>query len=272
MNATVKEIWNQTKKSNTTILFNNSYNPNYPIVDDEFTDNFVNDYKSNHEELDYYFVSKYADRVPIYLLEHTNVNDCVTEWHNMVQGLITSNLPEFAKLYFATRQKYNPIWNVDGTTETRTTGTTEGLSGKDETSETIGEVNSKVNNGKVESSNTTGHAHSTHNDWKAPYDAPQDSTGLTVVTKIGQNDDVIDSRTDNTTIEPIENTSQVEEHTNTTETTYGKQNNVDYTVTEKRGGNIGLTKTTDLIDSMADVIKFWDVVFSKIANTLTIWG
>ena len=53
MQATIKEIWAQAKKSNTYLLLSNSYNPSYPVVDDKFSENFITDYKQNHNDYDF---------------------------------------------------------------------------------------------------------------------------------------------------------------------------------------------------------------------------
>ena len=245
MQATIKEIWTQAKKSNTYLLLSNSYNPSYPVVDDNFSENFITDYKQNHSYYDYYFVSKYADRLPIYLLENDTLEKCITEWHNMVEGLITANLPEFAKMYFATRQKYNPIWNVDGTETERVQGKTEGLSGKDTT--TYGAELTEVNLGPTKTTAKTK---------TVPDDMSEGQEKLT----------------DTNIVEGIQvhNENKVNEHK--IDVDFGKTNNVYYTTTRTRGGNIGVTKTQELINAQSQVVAFYDYLFSKIANTLTIWG
>lgn len=60
---------------------------------------------------------------------------------------------------------------------------------------------------------------------------------------------------------------------NSGSTTYGRKNDVDYTVTETKGGNQGTTSTQQLLSEEYELAmrSFWDVVFTTLSKELTIW-
>ena len=60
--------------------------------------------------------------------------------------------------------------------------------------------------------------------------------------------------------------------TDTNRTVYGKQNNVDYTVTEEKGGNLGITSTQKMLlqEFELRLKSFFDNLFTTIYRELLI--
>jgi hypothetical protein len=62
-------------------------------------------------------------------------------------------------------------------------------------------------------------------------------------------------------------------HIDVDSTAYGRQNNVDYTTTETRQGNIGITKSTELLRDdilLAEELRnFYTRLFTKIIDLYT---
>ena len=68
------------------------------------------------------------------------------------------------------------------------------------------------------------------------------------------------------------NTSTKDAKTDTNTTVYGKQNNVDYTVTEEKGGNLGITSTQSMLlqEFELRLKSFFDNLFTTISRELLI--
>ena len=73
-------------------------------------------------------------------------------------------------------------------------------------------------------------------------------------------------------INAVTNTTTKDAKTDKNTTVYGKQNNVDYTVTEEKGGNLGVTSTqTMLLQEYELRLKsFFDNLFTTISRELLI--
>lgn len=240
----IKQLYDYAKENEHRLLFE-STGITYPTIEGN-TSNFINDYIANADYLDKMFYARYASMKPI--LPDEDMDEYFANWKSSIQAVLYFYLDGWARLYYALSEPYNPLWNVDGTTTTRTQGKTEGLSGTD----TIVYDRDAHITTEARGAKTT-----TDTDYEVPFDTTNEKeTGKTVS---GDN-----AYTDTITEQANEDEDR---------TTYGKQNNVDYTVTETRGGNIGLTSSMQLLNQEYDLRKrtFWDNCFRAICKELLYW-
>lgn len=294
----IKKIYDYAVKENKKLLFD-AQGITYPTIEGN-TSNFLTDYETNHEELDRMFYIKYSGMDPI--IPDDAIEDVFRDWKMSCRAILAYYINTWARLYYTLSLDYNPIWNVDGTTTRRTQGKTEGLSGTDATTMTRGarsetdsygqkqltdQYGQKQNTdlyGQDKNTHVEGGKGSTSTDYEVPFDSGvEKEVGKNVSSEdTFTNTDTRDTRTDihteGTHTDTHTDAMHSDTHTALTytdsdSTLYGKQNNVDYTETETRHGNIGVTSTQKLITESYDVAKlnFWDLVYKTICKELLIW-
>lgn len=117
MIKTIKQI-HKMKNPNKALLFDSSLLALYPDIEGNES-NFIADYLSHSSDYDAYFLNKYAFRV----YDNDALEDAGTEeeyllnWFDSVTAATVVNLDAWARLYYALSLQYNPLYNVDGTTE-----------------------------------------------------------------------------------------------------------------------------------------------------------
>lgn len=244
MTKKIKNLFDYAQDKNYRLLFE-STGITYPTIEGN-TSNFLNDYIANAEYLDKMFYARYASMKPI--LPDENIDAFFINWKSSIQAVLYFYLEAWARLYYALHLDYNPIYNVDGETSTRTQGKTEGLSGTDATT---------YNRDQHVKTETRGARGATDTNYEVPFDT---TTEKEVGKTVSSDDQYTDTFTEQANID-------------TDSTAYGKQNNVDYTVTEVRKGNIGVTMTQQMLNSEFDLRKrsFWDNVFKAICKELLYW-
>lgn len=246
---TIKDLYVYSKSAQKPLLCHATFKPTMkPMYDETFTDDFLSYYKTNYKRFDRMFAHLFASKTPIYFDKPINVIDAYDDFVELCESVFNQYLDEWQVLYYAMRQRYNPLYNVDGVETETTEGQVKGLSGNDTKNDTFGEVTIETDTG-VKTGNTR--------TYKVPYDTTNEKeTDHTQVISNAEHDEV-----------------KTNEFENESTTTYGMTDNVDYTVTRKRGGNIGTTKTQDLILSQIEVTEtaFYNVVFKTIAETVSIW-
>lgn len=103
------------KKEEDEPLFNIESPENYPEFEDS-TANFIVDYLADHESFDMYAARMYGERITRFLsFEDAEI---LEEFDSIINSILSVHLSEWARLYYALDLKYNPIYNVDGTTTT----------------------------------------------------------------------------------------------------------------------------------------------------------
>lgn len=240
----IKQLYDYAKENNHRLLFE-SAGITYPTIEGNES-NFINDYIANAEYLDKMFYARYASMKPI--LPDEDMDDYFANWKSSIQAVLYFYLEGWARLYYALSEPYNPLWNVDGTTTTRTQGEMEKLSGNDSL---------ELDNAQHQTTESRGARTTTDTNYDVPFDDTNEKeTGKTV-------------SGDNSYIDTITEAAAKDTHT----TRYGKKNEVDYTVTETRGGNIGLTSSMQLLTQEFDLRKrtFWDNCFRAICKELLYW-
>lgn len=228
------------------MLMDSSISAMYPIIEGN-TSNFVDDYLLNHVYLDKVFHTKFMSKKALFV-DGAAFPSIYNEWLEECKAFVVYYLDSWARLYYALNEQYNPLYNVDGVTTTHTEGTTEDRSGQDQNNVVIGEVNAT----------TITEPNEQHtNDYTVPTDTGDEKKTNHTSVEIGE----------------LTSTHNEEERTNINTTVYGSKNDVDFTVTEKRQGNIGVTKSSDLLLAEWDLRKraFFDMVFDTLSKELTIW-
>lgn len=187
----------------------------YPTIEGS-TANFLNYYNANRENLDRMFVHDFGQRLVDFESE-TNA-DIEDEWYDEIKSIQQTYLENWARLWYALSEPYNPLFNVDGTEIT-----------------VYGEH-------KTDRSQT----YATHTD-------------SSKVSEVAYN----------TTTEK-EKTKQEDTYGTHTDTGFDTSNTHTDTVT--RQGNIGVTKSTELLrDEMklrTEIAPFFKVVFQTMIEEI----
>ena len=240
----IKQLYDYAKENNHRLLFE-STGITYPVIEGN-TSNFINDYIANAEYLDKMFYIRYASMKPI--LPDEDMDEYFANWKSSIQAVLYFYLDAWARLYYALSLAYNPTWNYDGHNTTTTKGKTEGLSGTDTV---VYDRDAHITTEARGAKTTT----------DTEYEVPFDSTTEKEVGKSVAGDTAY--------------TDTITEQANIDEdrTTYGKQNNVDYTVSETKGGNQGTTTTQTMLNEEYELRKrsFFDNCFKAICKELLYW-
>lgn len=248
--VTVKEIYNHCKTNNKPLLMDvNSLLNLYPSFPDSNA-NFLKDYQANYKKYDRVFTQKYMSKRPFFIDEKDTYPAIYNEWVETCTDFVADYLWSWAYLYHSLCDEnnyWNPTHNYDGTSEIRTSGTMEGLSGSDSTSSTVG--TSTV-------TNNIGAAHEKTKNHSVPYDSTEEKE--TDMNEFNS-DAVVNSSTDSG-------------RSDSNSITYGKKNDVDYTVKEVKGGNLGVSTVPGMISELAKLDSFWNTVFETLSKELTLWG
>lgn len=266
----------------------------YPVIKDNTT-NFVRYYLDHFEKIDRAFYLRYATCEPILIDEKQTFPSIYNEWVENCNAFILYYMDSWARLFYGLNIDYNPIHNYDGKMTTTTVGQTERTSGSDMTTidyggertsgtdtTTIDYGKEKMTNnlGKQKTTDTYGATHTNTINSEIPYDmetykntskSEVNGDGVTNTTDIDavSNTSEKDAKQDKNT---LVYSAQKEAKQDRNTVVYGKQNDVNYTVTEEKGGNLGVTSTqTMLLQEYELRLKsFFDNLFTTISRELLI--
>lgn len=98
-------------------------NLTYPTIEGN-TSNFITDYSDISNEVDFFTARMYGSRHFRAKVSEAfaddeiliDDSDIVSEWLFTTKSICQMHLDSWAHLYYALSIKYNPLWNVDGTT------------------------------------------------------------------------------------------------------------------------------------------------------------
>ena len=282
------------------MLMNDKLLSFYPTIKDNTT-NFVQYYLDNFEEIDRAFYLRYASCEPVLMDEKSTYPSIYNEWIENCNAFILYYMDSWARLFYGLNIDYNPIHNYDGIMTTTTKGKTEDTSGsdvttidygvdkttleygKDKTTLEYGQDKTTDNIGSQHSENNLGQTKTTTSNSDVPYDMTDykntsksetntDAVINTINTDAVTNTITKDAKTDTTTKDAKTDTTTKDAKTDTNTTVYGKQNNVDYTVTEEKGGNLGVTSTQSMLlqEYELRLKSFFDNLFTTISRELLI--
>lgn len=186
----------------------------YPTIEGS-TANFLNYYNTNRENLDRMFIHDFGQRLVDF--ESETDADIEDEWYDEVKAIQQVYIENWARLWYALNEPYNPLYNVDGV-ET----TVYGLH-------------------QTDRSNT--------------YTQHEDSSTQYMVS--------YDSATEKETGKQVDNLGA---HTDT-----GFDKSLEHTDTVTRKGNIGVTKSTELLRDeikLRESFAFFKTVFQTMIEEI----
>lgn len=260
---TINDLYKYARDNNKPLIFDTT-GVVYPTIEGNMS-NFLTDYNAHRAEFDRAFWLKYSSMAPI--IPEDSENETIANYYNdwiiTTKAILYYYLESWARLYYALSINYNPIWNVDGVTTRETKGTTEGLSGSDVV--TIS-TDDHVKESDL-AADETEHNYATHTDAATNYEVPYDSTNEKETTKTSEE---FGAHIDKDTRKAKKDTFTDKGYEDTHTTEYGKTNEVDYTETETRGGNIGVTMTQTMLSEEEKLRRssFWDTVYKAICKEL----
>ena len=190
----------------------------YPTIEGN-TSNFISDYETNKESLDWFFIHEYGKRVLD--VESESDADIAAEVKAEFKSILLIYLDNWARLYYALNEPYNPLFNVDGTT-TYVYG--EHVTDHDIASRT----NSHTEGAK---SRTRGTRTDNSTTYAVSYDATTEKETGKQTDELGSSTDTEQTYTNNDVVGGGKDTDTSKTHTDT----------------ETRQGNIGVTKSTELL-------------------------
>ena len=272
----------------------------YPSIKDNTT-NFVRYYLDHFDKIDRAFYLRYATCEPILIDEKQTFPSIYNEWIENCNSFILYYMDSWARLFYALNIDYNPIHNYDGIMTTTTKGKTENTSGSDvttldygddKTTLEYGQDKTTLEYGQDKTTDNIGAQHSENNLGKTKTvtsnsDVPYDMTDYKNTSKSETNTDAVinsintnavtnittkEAKTDTATKYAKTDITTKLAKTDTNRTVYGKQNNVDYTVTEEKGGNLGITSTQKMLlqEFELRLKSFFDNLFTTIYRELLI--
>lgn len=261
----------------SSLLFDSFLTPFYPDIEGNES-NFLTDYATSHAVFDKAFTHKFGERVID--LESDTLSDAITEFRGITSGVAMLNLSNWARLYYALSLDYNPLYNVDGLTTFTHGAQSETYSyGKDKTTSQYGATQDTVQYGATEdtteygaTSRTEGGHLDTDTEYKMSYDsATEKEAGKTTHDAAAKTTTELLHTDTQSSIQHSDISSSLQ-HTDTAERdarSDGKST-TQYVDTELRQGNIGVTKSTELLRDAYDLYTqtkgFWDTIFKILAN------
>lgn len=228
----------------------------YPEIEGNDS-NFITDYIAMSDTLDKGLVFQYGKRLFDYYDEITS--DSFDNWKEISSSIVLKHLRDWAFLYYTITRDYNPLYNVDGTEET-TYGPTKNTNKYGPTSQTnaYGENVSTYNSAEKNTSTTIASRTNSSTDSKKAYP----DNALEVTNSVS---DTIGGGTDTSKQDEYIDTSTNNAHNDTISTTQhtDEVESIAHTDTLRRYGNIGVTKSSDLVSSEYTLRtkSFWDIVF-----------
>ena len=271
----LKDLYNGLGTS--SLLFDSFLTPFYPDIEGNES-NFLTDYATSHTVFDKAFTHKFGERVID--LEADTLSDAVTEFRGITSGVTMLNLSNWARLYYALSLDYNPLYNVDGLTTYTHGATSETYTfGKDKTTSQYGATQDTVQYGATQdtteygaTSKTEGANTDTDTNYAVSFDSAAEKETSKAVRENGSKTTTETLHTDTQSSIQHSDISSSLQHTDVAERdarSDGKTT-TQYIDTELRQGNIGVTKSTELLkDTYAlytETKGFWDTIFKILAN------
>lgn len=226
--------------------------PSYP-TGDYLIGNFITDYVNNYAYFDRFIAKLHGDK-GIEVDRTAVISDIAIEWTYDINAIVFTHMKDWAKLYSASLKDYEPLWNVDGT-EVTTYGATK-------RSEDIKQREDKDLYGAREENTDYGARHTedfnpTHTDTSTQFDTAYPD-GLSKETSkatdefgayTAEHDE--DRALDTFTTEQYEDKHTIGAHKDIFEED-------EHEDTLRRTGNIGVTKSTELIESEYELRTKWN--------------
>jgi len=145
----------------------------YPTIEGS-TANFLTYYNTNRENLDRMFVHDFGDRLVDF--ESESDSDIEQEWYDEIKAIEQVYIENWARLWYALSEPYNPLYNVDGVETTvygeHETSRTQSIGAQTNTSTQYGVANNSATEKEIAKqsdslgaqSNGSGETSKTHTD------------------------------------------------------------------------------------------------------------
>lgn len=279
----------------SSLLFDSFLSPFYPDIEGNES-NFLTDYATSHAVFDKAFAHKFGERVID--LESDTLSDAITEFRGITSGVAMLNLSNWARLYYALSLDYNPLYNVDGLTTFTHGATSKTFTyGKDKTTSQYGATQDTTQYGATQDTTqygatqdttqygatqkTDGASTDTDTNYAVSFDAATEKETSKAVRENGSKITSELAHQDQTSsIQHSDISSSIQHsdiasslaHTDTAERDARSdgETTTQYVDTELRQGNIGVTKSTELLRDAYDLYTqtkgFWDTIFKILAN------
>lgn len=256
---TLKDLWKIAQTRNKALLMSDSLSSLYPDIPDNET-NFIEDYLDNFGIYDKGVLFQHSIKVFDY--DDEIEEDAFTNWQSVTESILLKHLDQWARLYYGLSLHYNPLFNVDGV-ETTVYGATKNTSkyGSTKNTSKYGEVENQLDSAqKVTQVSIGSRTNSTTESEKAYPDNQLEPTSSTSNT--------LGAGTDSTTQNAFIDKNKTLQHTDEFEGTAHNDEfeSIQHTDTLTRQGNIGVTKSQELLEAEYELRKrsFWDDVFTTI--------
>lgn len=243
----VVEIYKHCKTNSKPMLMTSELINMYPAITGA-TRNFVEDYINNATSLDRVFTLKYGSRDAFFIEDNETFPAIYNNWIENCNDFVIYHMDAWARLYYALEQEYNPIWNYDGKNVIETKGFTNIESGTE---------SNTYDYGAVSMEDRFQNTHGETRDYSVAYD-------MTEPKLVGKSETDTDMYT---TVHSENPKHDSDAHT------FGKNQEIDTTVTETKGGNQGTTMTQQMLDAEWELRtkSFWDMVFNTLSAELTLY-
>lgn len=261
----MKKIKKNQTTNNKPLLDIEGLIPSYPSGD-YIVGNFIQVYLANYNILDKKFIRKYGEQSIRFDEDYTET-ECMQEYNTTIQGIVFSHLEDWAKMYAAMLTEYNPIWNVDGTEVT--------VYGKTKKTDTLGQRHEEDILGATHTENIHGLKQEqdiipNYTDTDKTYHAtsPDTTERLTDKNSHEFGAHTVDHKTLSYT-DQINGNAVTNKHDENQ--VIDKSENDEHTDTLTRQGNIGVTKSTDLVESeiaLRSKYGFFDIIFAIIMREI----
>lgn len=254
----------------------------YPTIEGN-TSNFINDYNAAYAKYDRYFINDFGSRTYYSIFEPNTDAETYVAWQDDVKAVLAVYMDSWARLYYALSLEYNPLYNVDGTTQiTYSAQSDSDVYGARSESDIIAARDRSDIMGARSETDTIGQKETTNGartdtttDYSVSFDAgteketgkSSDSVGSQTITEGAQsNGHTATTYTDRHTEE-----SHTDTHTANTYT--DMHNKGTHTETTLRQGNIGVTKSTELLESEYEFRKrnFFHEIFVIMSHELGLY-
>lgn len=254
----------------------------YPTIEGN-TSNFLTDYNAAYQKFDRYFINNFGSRTYYSIFDPETDAETLAAWKDDVSSILSVYLDSWARLYYALSLQYNPLYNVDGTTETTYSQKTltDNMGARSETDQIGAKDRSDIMGARSETDTigaketTNGSRSDTSTDYSVSFDSATEKETGKSVDGIGQQIINEGSQSNGHTATTYTDRHTEEQHTDTHSALAYIDTHTEgqHTETVTRYGNIGVTKSSELLESEFEIRKrnFFHEIFVIISHELGLY-
>lgn len=254
----------------------------YPTIEGN-TSNFLTDYNSAYQKFDRYFINNFGSRTYYSIFDPDTDAETLANWNDDIKAILSVYLDSWARLYYALSLQYNPLYNVDGTTETTYSQKTltDNMGARSETDQIGAKDRSDIMGARSETDTigaketTNGARSDTSTDYSVSFDSATEKETGKSVDGIGQQIINEGPQSNGHTATTYTDRHTEEQHTDTHSAVAYVDTHTEgqHTETVTRYGNIGVTKSSELLESEFEIRKrnFFHEIFVIISHELGLY-